>query len=97
MSTQMTAFVLFFSALDTRRTLDRCFSSPYFKGVKLHPDFMRYSVQDEDKMNEILAKCYMGDLNVSNPYEAFVLMCLLTSWPMAAFSEVWERSYEGAQ
>lgn len=45
-------------------------------------------------MNDILEKCYMGEMNIANPYEAFILMCLLTEWPMATFNEVWEYSYE---
>lgn len=47
------------------------------------------------EMNDLLNQCYMGELNISNSYEAFVLMCLVTDWPMATFSEVWELSYEG--
>ena len=46
------------------------------------------------EMNEILLKCYMGEININNPYEAFILMCLLTEWPISTFSEVWEFSYE---
>ena len=47
-----------------------------------------------EDMNETLLRCYMGEINITNPYEAFILMCLLTDWPMAAFSEVWEYSYQ---
>ena len=47
------------------------------------------------RMDRILRKCRMGDLNVSNAYEAFVLLCLFTEDPFAAFSEVWEYSYSG--
>ncbi len=50
-----------------------------------------------EETNELLLRCYMGELNISNPYEAFILMCLLTEWPMAAFSEVWEISYQAWQ
>ena len=46
-----------------------------------------------EDMNETLLRCYMGELNIANPYEAFILMCLLTDWPISAFSEVWEYSY----
>ena len=43
--------------------------------------------------NDLLASCYMGPLNISNPYEAFLVMCLLTDYPMDSFSDVWETSY----
>lgn len=54
-------------------------------------DRFRHFMED---MNETLLRCYMGEINITNPYEAFILMCLLTDWPMAAFSEVWEYSYQ---
>ena len=50
-----------------------------------------------DDTNQMLKKCYMGELNIKNPYEAFVLLCLLTDDPMAIFSEVWEQSFERAE
>ena len=31
---------------------------------------------------------------ITNPYECFLLMCLLTDCPLAVFSEIWEKSYE---
>ena len=40
---------------DSMKSLEECFSSGYFKGVKLHPDFMNYSVQEEGKMHTVLA------------------------------------------
>ncbi len=52
------------------------------------------SEQFIEETNALLHRCYMGEFNISNPYEAFILMCLLTEWPMAAFSEVWEISYQ---
>lgn len=39
---------------ESMRTLEECFSTPYFKGVKLHPNFMDYYVTEEDKMNAVL-------------------------------------------
>ena len=61
-------------------------------------------MEDEDPYNryhhfieeaqEILAKCGMGEIYIVNPYECFLLMCLLTDCPLAVFSEIWEKSYE---
>ena len=46
-----------------------------------------------DEIEPVLEKCFMAPLIVANPYEAFLLMCLLTDWPLEAFSDVWELSY----
>ena len=46
------------------------------------------------KIQEILNRCGMGEIYIVNPYECFLLMCLLTDCPLAVFSEIWEKSYE---
>ena len=50
-----------------------------------------------DEINEILGRCGMMDIYPVNPYESFILMCLLTDYPLAAYAEVWEQSYEQEQ
>ncbi|MDO4174419.1 MAG: hypothetical protein Q4D42_06610, partial [Eubacteriales bacterium] len=47
-----------------------------------------------DDMNAVLRRCGMLELYPVNPYEAFVMLCLLTDCPFAVYSEVLERSYE---
>lgn len=47
-----------------------------------------------EEVQEILHVCKMGELYIVNPYECFLLMCLLTDCPLAVFSEIWEKSYE---
>lgn len=47
-----------------------------------------------DDINAILESCYMGELYLANPYECFLLMCTLSEWPMGAYSDVFEKSYE---
>ena len=47
-----------------------------------------------EKIKEILQKCGMSEIYIVNPYECFILMCLLTDCPLAVFSEIWEKSYE---
>ena len=46
-------------------------------------------------MNKIYRECGMMSVYPVNPYEAFILLCLLSESPFATFSEVWEMSYEG--
>lgn len=63
-------------------------------------------MQDEDpyaryrhfleEIHEILARCDMGEIYIVNPYECFLLMCLLTDCPLAVFADIWEMSYEEA-
>ena len=45
-------------------------------------------------IQKILAESGMGEIYIVNPYECFILMCLLTDCPLAVFSEIWEMSYE---
>ena len=52
--------------------------------------YMRYI----DEINPILNRCGMMDLYPVNPYESFVLMCLLSEYPLATYAEVWEQSYD---
>lgn len=47
-----------------------------------------------DEINPILNRCGMMDLYPVNPYESFVLMCLLSEYPLATYAEVWEQSYD---
>lgn len=45
----------------------------------------------------LLAECGMGEIYIVNPYECFLLMCLLTDCPLAVFSEIWELSYADSE
>lgn len=44
--------------------------------------------------NTILDRCGMGELYVANPYEAFLMICMLTDYPLGTYADVWELSYE---
>ncbi len=46
-----------------------------------------------DETNRILSECFMHELMIQNPYENFVLCCMLADDPLFAYSGVWERSY----
>lgn len=47
-----------------------------------------------EKTDEILKKCFMSPLNISNLYETFILACLLNEDPIYTFSDIWEMAYE---
>jgi len=51
--------------------------------------YRRFLIETDD----LLTSCHMGSLNITNPYEAFLVMCLLADYPMGAFSDVWEAAY----
>ncbi|MCL2227808.1 MAG: hypothetical protein FWB97_09335 [Oscillospiraceae bacterium] len=46
-----------------------------------------------DSTNEILNECMMGELYIANPYECFLLMCILSDSPLATYADVWEMSF----
>lgn len=46
-----------------------------------------------ESTNEILEQCFMGKIYVQNPYECFVLMCILSETPLSTYADVWELSY----
>jgi uncharacterized protein YggL (DUF469 family) len=46
-----------------------------------------------DDINAILNKCNMAGIYPVNPYEAFILMCLVTDEPLGSFYDVWRLSY----
>lgn len=50
-----------------------------------------------DEIQAILRKCGMGEFYIVNPYECFLLMCLLTDCPLAVFADIWEMSYEDGE
>lgn len=43
--------------------------------------------------NAILDRCGMGELYAGNPYEAFLMICMLTDYPLGTYADVWELSY----
>ena len=47
-----------------------------------------------DEINGILVRCQMLGIYPANPYEAFVLMCIVTDDPMDVYAQVWEMSFE---
>ena len=47
-----------------------------------------------ESTNRLLDQCLLGELYISNPYECFVLMCVLSEEPMGTYADVWELSYE---
>ncbi len=53
---------------------------------------IRY-IEFQHSTNKILEKCSFGRLYVQNPYECFVLMCILSNDPLGTYADVLEMSY----
>ncbi len=47
-----------------------------------------------DSTNKMLNKCAMGELYIANPYECFLLLCTLSDYPLGAYADVLEKSFE---
>lgn len=65
----------------------------YAQKVEQYPNPKSRYIQFWDDMNQVLEECSMGKLYVANPYECFVLMCILAVDPMGTYADVWELSY----
>lgn len=52
----------------------------------------RYTAFTEST-NTLLSRCFMGKIYVQNPYECFLLMCILSEDPLGTYADVWELSY----
>lgn len=62
--------------------------------LNVYPEAKYRYMQFLESTNKILEKCFMGKLYIQNPYECFVLMCILSIEPLGTYADVWELSYE---
>lgn len=66
----------------------------FSQSINMYPNAKQRYVQFIESMNKILEECFMGKLYVQNPYECFILMCILSDDPLGTYADVWELSYE---
>lgn len=93
-----------FSRQRINSILNHKFPVERFDLITLEFFIISQEMQDDDPYNryhhfleeiqEILKKCGMSEIYIVNPYECFLLMCLLTDCPLAVFADIWEMSYE---
>lgn len=62
--------------------------------LNVYPEAKQRYMKFLESTNKILEKCFMGSLYIQNPYECFVLMCILSLEPLGTYADVWELSYE---
>lgn len=66
----------------------------YALQVDREPNAQRRFDRFIQSTDSILKDCYMGPLYVVNPYECFVIMCILSVSPLETYTDVIERSYQ---
>lgn len=66
----------------------------YSQKLDEYPDPKQRFLKFTDSINAILNECSMGELIISNTYECFVMMCMLSEDPLCTYSDVWEMSRE---
>ena len=47
------------------------------------------------QVNPLLESCGMYRIHAANPYEAFIMICILSDCPLAVYGDIWEMSYVG--
>ncbi len=57
------------------------------------PNAKRRYLKFVESTNHILEDCCMGELYTANPYECFLMMCILSEDPLGTYADVWELSY----
>lgn len=60
----------------------------------IYPNRKRRYARFGESTNRMLKECSMGPLYIANPYECFILMCILSEDPMGTYADVWELSYQ---
>ena len=75
----------------TEKTKD---SIDYNKAKDSDIDFLTRYKEFITTTNNYLRESDMEPLYIANPYECFILMCVLTDYPLCSFSDIWERSYD---
>lgn len=58
-----------------------------------YPDAKERYLKFHETTDEMLEQCFLGKIYIQNPYECFVLMCLLSDDPLGTYADVWELSY----
>lgn len=66
----------------------------YSQMLEEYPNAKARFLSFAETTNHLLDRCFLGELCISNPYECFVLMCILSEDPLGTYADVWELSYE---
>jgi len=61
--------------------------------VDQEPNAKRRYIDFLNSTNKMLTECSMGELYIANPYECFLMMCILSDDPLGTYADVWEMSY----
>lgn len=59
-----------------------------------YPNVKRRYTSFIEETNKLLERCLLGQFYITNPYECFVLMCILFEDPLGTYADVWEMSFQ---
>jgi len=62
--------------------------------TKIQMDAKERSFKFMEDTNRVLADCGFGEMYPADPYECFLMMCMLSMEPLGTFNDVLEMSYE---
>lgn len=65
----------------------------YALSLDKHKDVRTRYLHFVDETNDLLASCHLGEIYVTEPYESFICMCMLTEDPLVTFNEVIEFAW----
>lgn len=63
------------------------------QSLEKHPNPKERFFSFLNETNSLLERCSLGELYITNPYECFVLMCVLSEDPLGTYADVWEMTY----
>ena len=66
----------------------------YSQTIDEYPNVKRRYTSFIEETNELLERCLLGQLYITNPYECFVLMCILSEDPLGTYADVWGMSFQ---
>lgn len=66
----------------------------YSQRLNAFPDEKQRFYQFTKDCNQMLEDCSMGELYIQNPYECFLMMCMLADDPLGTYADVVEQSYQ---
>lgn len=61
-----------------------------------YPDAKTRFYRFVEDCDNLLNDCSMGELYIQNPYECFLMMCILSDDPLCTYADVMERAYQEA-
>ena len=82
--------------MDPRNTISVAKERKQSSSLWDEADRKKALVRFTDSADSLLADCGFGGVYAADPYDAFLILCMLTNDPFAAYSDVMEFAYADA-